>query len=213
MARSEHVPQQHVTESDPCHYRPTTEGWTDYWRQLPAVLQHLALKARQPTVDAAEYLRALPRPLMIGPMRGAFQINNQYYYIPCKFRLQHNEPIYYETKQHFVCEVRSEHPGLPGRSTSTTKFRVHKTSGDFDMLLPFIPVPLSLEDFTPRFFKELGRDLNYVHHEFLPHLPDYRDRVELVREIRRNLYTNHTNQPSKPKYETDRDSIKVRVVG
>lgn len=198
--------------SDPSSYRPTMEGWTEYFKKLPSVLQHLAFKARQPSPDAAEYLRALPRPLMIGPMRGAFQINNQYYYIPCKFRLQHNEPIYYETKQHFVAEVRSEHPGLPGRSTSTTKFRVHKTTGEFDMLLPFIPVPLKLEDFTPRFFKELGRDLNYVHHEFLPHLNDYKDRVELVRQIRRNLYTNHLNQPSKPKFETDRDSIKAHQV-
>lgn len=165
--------------SDPAFYRPTCEGWDEYKRQLPRVLSHLALKHRastSTTLDWSAWLKEMPWPELDPqhPMRGAFLIDDQWFYIPCKFRLQHNEPIYYETKKHYWVEVRSEHPGLPGRSTSTFKARLEKKRGGgdplFEMFMPYIKVPLKLEEFTRERFKQLGRDESYILNEFLPHI-------------------------------------------
>lgn len=199
--------------ADPSAYRPTCDGWDEYKKQLPHVLTHLCCKMGVPTVDIPAYLAALPWPYLacVGQMRGAFCISGQWYYIPCKFRLQHNEPIYYETKQHWVAEVRSEHPNLPGRSTSTLKVRVHKETGAFDMLMPFISKPITLETFTIQHFKELGRDPNYIMQEFLPHLPDITARVSLLRTLKEQLELNRYSYLDPPNV-TDRDSIRAHQV-
>lgn len=208
-----------ATTADPSAYRPTCAGWDEYKKQLPAVLRHLALKLGQPTLDWARFVQEMPWPILDPqhPMRGAFLLQGSYFYIPCKFRLQHNEPIFYETKGHFVAEVRSEHPNLPGRSTSTLKARVDKKTGEFDLMLPFIPKAIELEEFTLSTIKRYGHGESYVLQEFLPHIQDLGKRVELLRELKRKLDTNWATDvrrlvpTMKLHFETDRDSIKVRV--
>lgn len=201
------------TTRDPSSYRPTTEGWEEYKSLLPRVLDHLALKAKLPSPDVKAFLAALPWPERSGPMRGAFKIDDQYYYIPCKFRLVHNEPIYYETKQHWVAEVRSEHPGLPGRSTSTLKLRLGKVSQTYDVLLPFISKPLLITEINTTHFATLGRDPGYLVHEFLPHIQEIHERFRFLQPLMTNLRKNAEAREQAEElvpFETDRDSIRVR---
>lgn len=184
-----------ITE-DPSSYRPTTEGWEEYKRQLPRVLQHLVAKNRIRSLDIDRILPLLPWPVKEGPMRGAFLINDQYYYIPCKFRLHHNIPIYYETKSHWVAEVRSEHPGLPDRSTSTLRVkRAKKAPSAFSVHLPFL-TGIGLTQANLAHLETLGRNESYLRHEFLPHLPEMKDRYALLDQLAKNVTSSPTDLDS-----------------